>query len=45
MIGPVDGAIFKDGSEDITVLITGTDDNAFGGTIGNVKIASVMQAK
>ena len=45
IIGPVDGARFKDADEDITVLITGDDDAAFGGTIGNVKIASIMGAK
>jgi hypothetical protein len=45
ILGPLDGARFKDLGEDITVLITGTDDGAFGGTVGNVKIASIMGAR
>lgn len=45
IMGPFDGARFKDSDEDITVAITDADGTSFSGTVGNVKIASIKQAK
>lgn len=45
VFGPFDGARFKDAGEDITVTITDADGSAFSGTITNVKVAAVVQAK
>ena len=45
IIGPVDGARFKDANEDITVTITDADGDSYSGTVGNVKLAAVVQAK
>jgi len=45
VIGPLDGARFKDGSEDITVTITDADGTEYSGTVTNVKLAAVVQAK
>jgi len=45
LIGPMDGARFKDGSEDITVTITDDDGTAYSGTVTNVLLAAIVQAK
>lgn len=45
ILGPVDGARFKDADEDITVTITDEDGTSYSGTVGNVKIASILQTK
>ena len=42
VIGPLEGARFKNASDKLTVTITGTDDGVFGGTIGNVKLAVIQ---
>lgn len=45
VFGPFDGARFKDSGEDITVTITDADGTSYSGTVTNVKIAAVVQAK
>ncbi len=41
ILGPFEGSRFKNVDGKLGILITGTDDNAFGGTIGSVKIACI----
>lgn len=45
IIGPVDGARFKNADEDITVAITDADGTTYSGTVTNVKLAAIVQAK